>query len=310
MNLLISFVIPLYNEEKSLRELTQKIKEAMSKANKTYEILYIDDGSTDSSLEVLKEIEKENTNVKVYSFRKNLGKSEALTLGFQKAKGEYVATLDADLQDDPESIQELLDELVEKKLDVINGHRIGRKDTPFKRYASAVFNNLISKMFDLTLHDMNCPVKVFKSETVKDLQLYGGLHRFIPLLIHDMGYKVGEREVVNHPRKYGISKFKGSKVITDLPDLFTIYFLTNYSARPLHFFAKIGFIPLIVGSVTLLYLLLQRLEGYQIGTRPLLTFGVLLTLFGVQIIFTGFLADLIVNTTKKETKKIPLKYES
>lgn len=306
----LSIIIPVFNEQDSLKPIFSKIKNTFKSLQKPYEVIFIDDGSTDNSFDILKTLEKENSSVSLFSFRKNLGKSQGLMLGFQKAKGEFIGTLDADLQDEPQSILDLLEYLHEKKADMVNGWRTNRKDSEFKKKASKAFNNLITKVFSLSLHDINCPVKVYKWETVADLRLYGGLHRFIPLLIHNMGFKIAEKEVVNHPRLYGQSKYRSSKVLTDLPDLFTIYFLTNYAGRPLHFFGRIGAVPFLIGIIVLVYLVLVKLGGESIGTRPLLTFGVLLTLFGVQIIFTGFLADLIVNTTSKHTSTFPLKYES
>lgn len=306
----LSVVIPVFNEEESLEELNSYIEASLSKLNKPFEIIFIDDGSDDSSLQILKKIEQENQNVKVYSFRKNLGKSHALMLGFQKANAEYIATLDADLQDDPEDLLVLLKILEDKKVDLVIGWRRQRRDSSFKIRSSKIFNILLNKIFNIQLHDINCPVKVFRGSVAKDLQLYGGLHRFIPLMVHEMGYKIVEKDVFHHPRKYGTSKFRGTKIITDIPDLFTVYFLTKYSGRPLHFFGKIGLIPFVIGSFILSYLFILRLLGERIGTRPLLTFGVLLVTFGVQIIMTGLLADLIVNITNKKDIEYPLKYES
>lgn len=306
----LSIVVPVFNEKESLSELLEQVEEALSPLKKTYEVIFVDDGSTDGTLELLQRIEKEKKNVQVYSFRRNLGKSYALTLGFQKAEGEYVATLDADLQDDPQDMVKLLQHLEENTLDLVTGWRKNRKDTSFKKSASRFFNYLISRLFKLNIHDLNCGLKVYRTECAKDLRLYGGLHRFIPLLALEMGYSVGEHTVSNRERKFSYSKYKASKVFTDLPDLFTIYFLAKYNTRPLHFFGKIGMVPFVIGSIILLYLTIIWFSGERVGTRPLLTFGVLFVIAGMQILITGLLADMIVHADMKKETSFPLKYKS
>lgn len=311
MQAYLSIVIPIFNEEESVQELVEQIHSAMKKLNKQYEIIFVDDGSTDTTLSLLKEIQKKNKEVKIVAHRRNLGKSHALMHGFEKAEGEYIATLDADLQDNPEEILLLLSYLQDKNLDMVTGWRRNRQDTGSIKSVSRIANGFILRLFNLSIHDLNAGIKVYVSDAAKDLNLYGGLHRFIPIMLSELGYKVGEHEVKNRPRKFGYSKYRASKVFTDLPDLFTIYFLTKFTDKPLHFFGRIGFLPFLLGLVILMYLSFLRLFLDQsIGTRPLLMFGVLMVIFGMQLMLTGLLGDLIVNMNMKKRQKSPPLYES
>ena len=304
-----SIVIPIYNEQESIRELISNIKRAFSGVKKTYEMIFIDDGSTDKTLSILKNVRTENKDIKIYSFRKNLGKSPALMLGFARSTGKTIVTLDADLQDDPSNIMALYQKLTKNGYDIVTGWRKDRKDNIFKIMSSQIFNKIFSVLFGLKLHDLNSGLKIYKSEAAKDLKIYGGMHRFIPIIAQEMGYRVAEKEILHHPRKYGFSKYKFTKIFTDVPDLITIYFLTKYTRRPLHFFGKIGAFVFTIGFIILLYLSYLRFIGERIGGRPLLLFGVLLILAGMQIIFTGLLADLIVNINSKDDDDFLTKFE-
>jgi len=305
-----SLVIPVFNEDESLPELLEKIQLFFKKFKHSFEVIFIDDGSTDNSLNLLKQFSKENNNIKVFSFRRNLGKSPALMMGFSKAQGDYVMMLDADLQDDPENIKVMFEYMQKNNLDLVTGWRRDRKDSTYKRITSKFFNKLVSLLFGANLHDLNSGLKLYKLDLAKELEIYGGMHRFIPIIAKEMGYKVGEAPTTHNPRKYGKSKYKSSKVFTDIPDLITIYFLTKYNRRPLHFFGKIGGIIFISGSVILLYLTVLRFQGESIGTRPLLLLGALLVIAGIQTIFTGLIADLIVNLTRKDQQQFPLRHDS
>lgn len=306
-----SIVIPVFNEEESLRELSAKIKRTFGKTKKTYEIIFVDDGSTDRTLEILKLLERENREIKIYSFRKNLGKSQALMLGFKVAGGKFIVTLDADLQDDPANIFPLFQKLNRSSLDIVTGWRRQRRDSSFKILSSKVFNTVVSMLFEIKLHDLNSGLKIYRAEVAKDLKIYGGMHRFIPVIASEAGYKVAEKETLHHKRKYGVSKYKFTKVFTDIPDLATFYFITKYNRRPLHFFGKIGGFVFSIGLIILFYLSYLRLFlDQKIGERPLLLFGALLVLAGLQIIFTGLLADLIVNLASKKEDNFPIKYQS
>lgn len=310
MNIFYSIVIPVYNEEESLTELFFVIQKAFSKTKKTYEVIFVDDGSFDKSLETLKNLSRKFPEIKVYSFRKNLGKSYALMYGFQKAQGKFIATLDADLQDDPNNIRGLHEKLEREDLDMITGWRKERRDKQSKVLSSRMSNTLIAKLFKMKIHDLNCGLKVYRSDVAKDLKIYGGMHRFIPIIASEMGYKVGEKEVIHHARKYGYSKYKFSKIFTDIPDLVTIYFLTKYDSRPLHFFGKIGTFVAVAGFIILGYLAFIRFVfGESVGRRPLLITGIFLAIVGIQTIFTGLLADLIVNINFRQRQEFPVKYE-
>ena len=306
-----SIVIPVYNEEESLRELISNIKKVFGNTKKTYEVIFVDDGSTDKSLDILKRIASENKNVRALSFRKNSGKSQALTLGFQMANGKYIATLDADLQDDPANIMPLFQKMTRGQYDLVTGWRKNRQDNLLKILSSRLFNRfVVPLLFGIKFNDLNSGLKVYKSEVAKSLRIYGGMHRFIPVIAEEMGFSVTEKEVLHHRRKYGESKYKSSKILTDLPDLLTIYFIMKYNRRPLHFFGKIGGIVFAIGLIILVYLSYLRLFlDQRIGDRPLLLLGILLVIAGIQTLFTGLLADLIVNTNSKKDE-FSIKYDS
>lgn len=294
---MISFVIPVYNEKESLKDFYAAL-EKLVKAYKDYEILFIDDGSTDSSLQILQDFEKKNPRVKIVSFRKNQGKAEALTVGFSIATGDYVVTLDADLQDRPEEVDRLLKKAKEG-YDLVCGWRKNRKDSGAKIISSRIFNLLARKFWGLKLHDYNCGLKVYSKDAAKSLHLYGGLHRFIPLLVYQEGFSVTEVPVVHDVRRHGKSKYGITKVFTDLPDMFTMLFLSKFGNRPLHFFGIVGAIFLALGSLILLYLAYIKFTAGRLGERPILFLGMIFVLAGLQIFFSGFLADLFLNVSKK-----------
>lgn len=312
---MISIIIPVFNEEESLLAFYKELLKFAPSFKETYEILFIDDGSNDNSLKILKLFAAKNKDVRIFSFRRNLGKSEALTLGFSKAKGDVIVTLDADLQDKPSEIGKLL-ELNKKGIDLVCGWRKNRRDKKKMLVISKFFNKIMNSFFGLNIHDYNCGLKVYSRDLAKSLRLYGGLHRFIPLLASENGFTVDEIPVAHEERKAGKSKYGFSKVFNDLPDLFTIHFLTKYSKRPMHFFGFIGGGFAIIGFLTLTYLSYLRFTGERIGNRPLLLFGILLFITGLQIFFTGFLADLMINIShnpkirdEKDTD-FPLRFSS
>lgn len=310
---MISAVVPVFNEQESLPEFYKRLATSLSKLG-SYEILFIDDGSTDNSLNILKKYASKDKHVKIFSFRKNQGKSEGLTLGFQMAKGEYIVTLDADLQDVPEEIGNLYKKTKEG-YELVCGWRKDRRD-PIHKVISSKFFNYIAKFFwGLDLHDYNCGLKLYSGEAAKSLRLYGGMHRFIPLLVYGQGFLVTETPVVHKPRAYGKSKYGFSKLWMDMPDILTMLFLTKYGKRPLHFFGTIGGGLFIVGIAVLLYLSWFHFAGHAIGDRPLLLLGIVLLIAGLQVLFTGFLADLLINLSQtpkniEERSHFHLKYDS
>lgn len=292
---MLSIVVPVFNEEEGLGVFFERLTTQLGKVKVKYEIIFVDDGSTDNSLEILKEFTKKNNTVKVLSFRKNHGKAEALTLGFHIASGETIVTMDADLQDRPEEIPNLLEKL-NNHYDVVSGWRKNRKDSWKMVFASKIFNKIVKMLWGIDMHDYNCGLKAYTREAAKSLHLYGGMHRFIPLLCVENGFAVGEVVVEHDKRKFGKSKFGFSKTWKDVPDMFTIIFLTHYGKRPLHFFGLIGSILMFIGLILLGYFsVIHTLFRAQVGDRPLLFISLLLVIAGLQVAITGFLADLIIN---------------
>lgn len=300
---MISIVVPVFNEEESLRHLYKELNSLISKNSKNYELIFVDDGSLDTSLNILKAFSKENSRVRIFSFRKNQGKAEALTFGFYKAKGDYIVTVDADLQDKPSEIPKLL-RRAKEGFDVVSGWRKNRKDSSFKVISSKFFNSLARLFWGLKLHDYNCGLKVYSRDAAKSLHLYGGLHRFIPLLAYQQGFIVSEVAVLHDKRRHGESKYGISKIWTDLPDMFTMLFLSKYGTRPLHFFGIVGFTFFIAGVIILGYLGFIKLTQGFLGSRPILFLAMILVLSGLQVFFTGFLADLFLNIYRGSTEKI------
>lgn len=309
---MISAVVPAYNEEESLEKFYPRLKSALEKLKMDYEIIFVDDGSSDSTLEILKKLASNDKAIRIFSLRKHSGKSEALTYGFKMAKGEYIVTLDADLQDRPEEIQNLLKKSKEG-FELVSGWRKNRKDSIIMKIPSKFFNFIMSAFWGVHLHDYNCGLKLYTKEAAKTLNLYGGMHRFIPLLVSEKGFEVTELAVVHEPRLFGKSKYGFSKVFKDIPDMFTILFLTKYAKRPLHFFGLAGGILSAIGFFILLYLSILHFLGESIGQRPLLVFGMLLMLAGFQVLFTGLIADMILSiAVKNEGNKMveELKYST
>ena len=307
---MLSVVVPAFNEEESILPFFKVLVKNIEAIGRDYEIVFIDDGSSDQTLNILKDLESKNKRVKAYSLQKHEGKSEAMTVGFQKAKGDLIVTLDADLQDRPEEIKKLIEKHKEG-FDLVSGWRKDRKDSFFKVFMSRFFNLTTRIFWGLRLHDYNSGLKLYTRDAAKSLNLYGGLHRFIPVLVFQNGFRVSEVPVAHRARKYGKSKYPKLKILTEMPDYFTIVFLSKFSKRPLHFFGFIGGAMSFVGFLILLYLTFIWFGGESIGRRPLLLFGVMLFLAGMQIFFTGFIADLIINLSSRSTAlDRGLKYES
>ena len=304
-----SIVVPIRNESESIEQLVTAIERALGPLSGNHEVLFVDDGSIDDTLEKLKCLARTHRQIRVFSFRRNLGKAQALEYGFRMAAGNYILTMDADLQDDPDDLQQMYDHLTREGADMVSGWRRNRRDSALKIVPSKIFNLIVIRMlFGSSFKDMNSGLKLYKAHVAKELQLYGGLHRFIPLIASEMGFRVAEVPVRHHERKYGSSKYRSTKIFTEIPDLLAVFFLIKYTRRPLHFFARIGSALFALGFAFLAYLTLLWTQGIPIGTRPLLIFGVLLILVGGQIVFTGLLADLIVNQDRRQN--FPLKYAS
>ncbi|GIW61560.1 MAG: dolichol-phosphate mannosyltransferase [Patescibacteria group bacterium] len=307
---MISVVVPVFNEEESLNDFYKELIKYLPKLSENYEIIFIDDGSTDTSFAILKRLEKKDKHIRIFSLRRNIGKAEALSLGFYKARGDIIVTLDADLQDQPSEIQKLLNIHQTKGIDVVCGWRKNRKDKSKMKIISKLFNIVVRKLFDVNIHDYNCGLKLYTKEAAKSLRLYGGMHRFIPVLVYEMGFSVDEVPVRHEMRKFGKSKYGFSKIFKDMPDMFTMLFLVRYMNRPLHFFGIAGGVLAFIGVAILTYLSVLRFMGERIGTRPLLFLGILLVLVGIQIFFTGFLAELMINVAHRERMNYPIKYQT
>ena len=306
---LFSVVIPVYNEVESLDELVASVDAAMTSMGSDYEIVIVDDGSTDGSFQTLQALAEDRAAIRLFSFRRNLGKSPALTCGFQQARGRRIVTLDADLQDDPRNIAMMHAHLEREKVDMVNGWRKSRRDSVVTVVSSKIFNLLVIRtFFGVSFRDMNSGLKIYRAEAARGLALYGGMHRFIPLMLTEMGFRVAEVPVTHFERKYGTSKYSRMKMFTALPDLLTTFFLVKYMARPLHFFGRIGSALFGIGFVVLGYLTYLWLRSIPIGSRPLLSLGVLLVLIGGQIVLTGLLADLILKIHSDARRDFPLRY--
>lgn len=291
----ISLVIPLLNEEESLRELAARLLAVLEPMTQgRYEILFIDDGSTDASFTVLSELHRQNHRIKVVRFRRNYGKSAGLAVGFAKARGKYVITMDADLQDDPAEIPALLAKLNEG-YDLVSGWKRKRHDPLEKRLPSKLFNAITSWASGIKLHDFNCGLKAYRREVVKALNVYGEMHRYLPALAHRLGFRVTEIPVQHHPRKHGVSKFGASRYIKGFLDLMTVMFTTRYVKRPLHLFGTLGTISVLLGFGINFYLTVEWFLGETfLSNRPMTLLGMLLIIVGVQFFSVGLLGELIV----------------
>jgi len=299
----ISVVIPLFNEAESIRELYQKLKKVLTKTEKRYEIIFIDDGSRDNSFSALEELYNQDKNVKVIQFRRNFGKSAALDAGFQSAQNEIVITMDADLQDGPEEIPKFIAKL-EEGYDLVCGWRVKRKDRFSKKISSIIFNKITSFLTGNKIHDINCGFKAYRREVIDNIRVYGELHRFIPVLVQWQGFRVGEIEIVNHSRKYGKTKFGPMRFLSGFFDLLTTLFITKYTTKPLHFFGFVGLILFLCGmSIDLFLVVWKYTNGLVVSTgRPLLALilGVFLMLTGLQFFSIGFLGEIIIHTSSRK----------
>ena len=311
----LSIIIPAYNEEESLPMLLEQIQDVLRTCTYNAEVIFINDGSTDGTSEVLEQLvldikdsmsgtecedlsslsEKNRLQIRVIHFRRNQGKASALMTGFAEASGDIIITMDADLQDDPAEIPKLLEALHTGNCDLISGWKYPRKDPVEKRIFSFFFNRITALFTGVKLHDMNCGFKIYRSEVAKDIHIYGDLHRYIPILVHQAGYRVGEVKVKHHPRRFGVSKYGLKRIPKGFFDLLTVLFLTRYLKRPLHVFGMIGGLVTIIGVIIGCYLAsLWLIKGGE-GLRPLLMMSVLMVILGAQFFSIGLLGELVVS---------------
>lgn len=292
----VSIVIPFLDEAESLPELTEWIERVVKANNLSYEILMIDDGSSDRSWEVVQTLRSKNANIRGIKFQRNYGKSAALNEGFRAAQGDVVITMDADLQDSPEEIPELRRMILEDNYDIVSGWKKTRHDPVSKTLPSRFFNWFTTKVSKIKLHDFNCGLKAYKLKVVKNIEVYGEMHRYIPLLAKWAGFKkIGEKVVEHRARKYGKSKFGMRRLITGGLDLASILFVGKYGKRPMHFFGTWGAFSFFLGLIIFLYLTLSKFFFDKTGLtqRPLFFFAILAMIIGTQLFVTGFVAELI-----------------
>lgn len=296
----ISVIVPLYNEEESLTELNDWIVRVMRSNHFSFEIIYVDDGSGDNSWEIIAELSKKQEEVKGIQFRRNYGKSAALNEGFKVAQGDVVITMDADLQDSPEEIPGLFKMITQDGFDLVSGWKKKRHDPITKTIPSKFYNWTTRVFFGIKLHDMNCGLKAYKNEVVKNVEVYGEMHRYIPVIAKWAGYKkIGEKVVEHRKRKYGVTKFGIDRFIKGYLDLLTINFVSRFAQRPMHFFGAMGSLLFFAGFVIASYLAYAKffMEVYKMTDRPLFYFGLLAMILGTMLFLTGFLADMIVRNS-------------
>ena len=312
----LSIVISLYNENESLRELTEWIDRAIAQSNIAgieYEVLMIDDGSDDGSWDTIKELSAVNPHIRAYSFRRNYGKSAALQTGFREAAGDVVITMDADLQDSPDEIPELYRMIKEDGYDLVSGWKKVRHDnTLTKNIPSKIYNFTARKVTGLKLHDMNCGLKAYRGDVVKEIEVYGDMHRYIPYIAKNAGFtKIGEKVVVHRKRKYGKSKFGMSRFFNGFLDLMTIWFLSGFGKKPMHIFGVWGIVFFLIGFVIAIWLIIDKIvsqvHGLQfryVTDQPLFYLALVAILVGVMMFLTGFLGELVSrnSTTRNEYK--------
>lgn len=299
--------MPLLNEAESLRELAENIHQAIN-TEYSYEVIFVDDGSTDGSWGVIEELSNLHENVRGIRFRRNYGKSTALQKGFEIARGEFIATLDADLQDDPAEIPAMIQQLVDGDLDLVSGWKKERKDPISKTIPSRFFNMVTSRMSGIKLKDFNCGLKVYRRNVIEAIEIYGEMHRYIPVLAKWEGFdRIGEKAVKHHPRKFGKTKFGLSRFINGFLDLLTLVFIHVYFQRPMHFFGSIGFVSLALGAAITTYLVIMRVFFEQyLSNRPLLLFGILLLVLGLQFFSVGFLGEML-NKARNRQRQVNIR---
>jgi glycosyltransferase involved in cell wall biosynthesis len=290
----ISVVVPLHNEERSVERLFDELQAALAPLEMPWEVVFVDDGSTDETFARLARLHAAHGNMRAVRLRRNAGKAAALDAGFAEAAGELLVTIDGDLQDDPAEIPRLLAKL-EEGFDLVTGWKTRRRDPLARRLLSKLFNAVTSSVSGLRLHDMNCGLKAYRAEVVDGMRLYGELHRFIPVLAHYRGFRIAELPVRHRPREHGRSRYGMERYVRGFLDLLTVTFMGRYRHRPLHLFGGLGLLFGVAGVAILTYLTVLKIGGEAIGHRPLLTLGVLLVVVGMQFLSLGLLSELITS---------------
>lgn len=299
----LSIVVPLFNEEESLTLLANEIRKALKPVEIVYEVIFVDDGSTDGSLKVIKEICRQDKRFRYVSFRKNYGKSAALQVGFTHVTGDVVVTMDADLQDDPNEVPNLLKKL-DEGFDLVSGWKKTRHDPFIKKHSSKFFNFVTRLMSGIKIHDFNCGLKAYRREVVDNIKVYGELHRYMPVLADWEGYTVAEIPVTHHARRYGKTKFGISRFFKGFIDLITVIFSTRYIKRPMHFFGFFGALSFFIGLIVNAVLTYDWIAGHSLSNRPMLFLGMLLIIVGIQLFSVGLLGEMVVRNSVDEKEYI------
>jgi len=289
----VSVLVPVKDEEATIQELATRVGAVLDGLGRSFEIIFVDDGSADGTVQRIREVHAADRRVKLVRLRRNFGKAAALSAGFDQARGQIIITMDGDLQDDPEEIPRFLETMEEKDLDLVSGWKHQRRDPASKRLPSLLFNWATRRIAGVDLHDFNCGFKAYRREVLEQISVYGELHRYIPVLASRRGFSVGEIPVNHHPRRHGVSKYGWDRLYKGLLDLITVLFITRYTRRPLHLFGAFGLIFLTLGVGINLYLAIRWLDGEYLSNRPLLLLGILLMLLGFQTLTTGLLGEMI-----------------
>ena len=309
----ISLVIPLFNESESLPELFGWIKKVMDENRYSYEVIFVNDGSTDNSWEIIKELHSKNPEVKGLKFRRNYGKSPALYCGFEKAQGNVIITMDADLQDSPEEIPELYNMITKEKYDLVSGWKKKRHDGKItKNLPSKLYNATSRRITGIKLHDMNCGLKAYRKEVIKNIEVYGEMHRYIPYLAKNSGFtKIGEKVVKHQKRKYGETKFGMNRFVNGYLDLLTLWFLNKFGKKPMHFFGLygslmffVGFVAVVVVGASKLIALTQHIPARLITDQPAFYLSITCMILGTLLFLTGFLGELIARNSPERNNYI------
>lgn len=307
----ISVVIPLYNEEESLPELIAWIDEVMRKHSFSYEAIFVDDGSTDRSWQVISELKQQFASIRAIKFRRNYGKSAALNVGFEAAKGNVVITMDADLQDSPDEIPELYRKITEEKYDLVSGWKKKRYDPITKTIPTKLFNAATRKMSGIQLNDFNCGLKAYRNDVVKTIEVYGEMHRYIPVIAKWAGFsKIGEQVVEHRSRKYGVTKFGLSRFVNGFLDLMSIFFVGKFGKRPMHFFGSLGVLSFVLGTFMALWMIGVKLYHIamhipykrEITDQPLFYIALVAIIVGSQLFLTGFVAELVTRNAPERNQ--------
>jgi glycosyltransferase involved in cell wall biosynthesis len=309
----ISVVVPMMNEEQNIRLLYDTLSAQLNQMGKTYEVIFVDDGSTDGTFEVLKQLHAENRGiVRVIRFRRNFSKTPALVAGFSRCRGEIIFTMDGDLQDDPQEIPRFLEKL-DEGYDLVSGWKFPRLDPLSKTFPSRIFNGMVSKFTGVHLHDINCGFKAYRREIIEDdhLKLYGEFHRFVPVMAHWRGFRVTEIKVAHHPRKFGVSKYGVRRFARGLIDLLNVLFLTTYLRNPLRLFVPMGFWTFLLGLLIDLAIVIRSrfFINQPIHNQPLLFVGILLMIFGVQFVLAGFQSEMVRHYAFRSDEEYSIRQE-